>query len=193
MFGRQTHLPVRGALLAVLLCLAAARPGTAGETATAAGTVTEAEARAKALAMAAGGNVVRSETDYGRRGRLRYSYVILTPDSRVKVTVDGDTGEVVKYDKEAVTPARPARAAGQGDGTQLSLADARDIALGITGGGEVVKMEKDVKKSGRVVYDIEIVLDGMEHEFEIDGATGDVLEHETERLKDGKRRRKDRR
>ncbi|MDX9916916.1 MAG: PepSY domain-containing protein [Gudongella sp.] len=59
----------------------------------------------------------------------------------------------------------------------ISKEEAEKIALGIVD-GRVVEVELDNLKSGKPEYEVEIIKDGVKHEFEIDAYTGRVKEHE---------------
>ena len=56
---------------------------------------------------------------------------------------------------------------------------AREIALAKVPGGRVVKAEYDME-DGRIVYEVEVLLNGVEHDFDIDALTGDVLKWDQE-------------
>ena len=59
----------------------------------------------------------------------------------------------------------------------IGMDKAREIALSnVSGASEdsVKKMDVDTDH-GKLVYEIEIVYDGMEYDFEIDGVTGDII------------------
>ena len=57
-------------------------------------------------------------------------------------------------------------------------------------GGRVTKVEYDME-DGRIVYEVDILLGGVEHEFEIDALTGDILKWEQEREDDDDHNRPD--
>jgi len=68
----------------------------------------------------------------------------------------------------------------------ISAEEAKGIALARVLGassGDIVKFETDWD-DGRIVYEGEILFGGMEYEFEIDGATGTVLDWDAEALDD---------
>lgn len=52
------------------------------------------------------------------------------------------------------------------------------IALETAGGGEAVSVSIDHEDDRGWVWEIEVALDGREHEIDIDAATGEVLQHE---------------
>lgn len=151
------------------------------------GVVSESAARETVLALVKDKKIVHSEVDYKKDGRTVYEYVLVDGDSRVKVEIDGATGEMVKFDKKPIesvkVPPHLRDVVDPGAGT-IDMARAREIAVERAGGGEVVKAKKDFKKHGRVVYEVEVIADGMEHEVEIDADSGEVLHYEVERMDD---------
>lgn len=52
------------------------------------------------------------------------------------------------------------------------------LALQHTNGGTVVESDIDVKRSGRIIYEFEIINAGVKYEIEIDGDTGTILDFE---------------
>lgn len=151
------------------------------------GLVSENSARQTALALSKDKNIVHSGLDYKKDGRTVYEYVLVDGDSRIEVEIDGATGEMVKFDKkpiESVKVPPHLRGVVDPDVGAIDMARAREIALERVGGGEVVKAKKDFKKHGDAVYEVEVIADGMEYEFEIDTDSGEVLHYEVERMGD---------
>ena len=72
----------------------------------------------------------------------------------------------------------------QGSVSGISLEEAKAIALkraGAAAGDVVFSKAKQEREDGRLIYDIEFYLPGgMEYEYEIDAATGAVLEEDSE-------------
>lgn len=167
-------------LSVALFCFACAAPALAADTAA---PMTEEAARKQAVALLDGGRVVRSETKKTRQGETFYTYVVINDNARAKVTFDADDGEMVKFEKEPIESVDvPNRMRGdEPRDTKLSIEDAKEIALEKAGGGDVVKLEKEYKKHGRVIYEIEVINGDMEHEIELDADTGAVLEYKAER------------
>src|SRR5690625_2150756 len=79
-----------------------------------------------------------------------------------------DTVDALRGDAGPATATLPATAE-----------DAWDIALEATGGGEVRSIEID-DHDGSWELEIEIQLDGEEHELDIDATTGEVTDHDRE-------------
>lgn len=76
------------------------------------------------------------------------------------------------------------------DKNYIGTERAKEIALGKVPGGRVTKVEYDME-DGRIVYEVDILLGGVEHEFEIDALTGDILKWEQEREDDDDHNRPD--
>ncbi|MEV4758399.1 PepSY domain-containing protein [Micromonospora sp. NPDC049559] len=62
----------------------------------------------------------------------------------------------------------------------VDAADARAIALRTTNGGRVVRIEREAEH-GRPVWDVRVLVGGVEHDLDIDRESGAVLRHEVER------------
>lgn len=65
----------------------------------------------------------------------------------------------------------------------LSADQALEIALGSVGTdrAHALQIETELdRERGALIYEVEFKLDGIEHDFEIDAATGEILKHETE-------------
>ena len=70
-----------------------------------------------------------------------------------------------------------------GTAADIGLEKAKSIALGKVSGadaGNIVKAERDYD-DGILEYEIEIVYNGYEYDFEINGSSGSIISHETER------------
>jgi uncharacterized membrane protein YkoI len=61
----------------------------------------------------------------------------------------------------------------------VSVAAAKEIAVRAAGGGFVESVEREVEH-GRAVWDVDVLLNGTEHDIDVDAATGTVLRHRTE-------------
>jgi hypothetical protein len=60
----------------------------------------------------------------------------------------------------------------------ISLDAATQIAVKAAGGGSVESAERDTEH-GRAVWDVDVLVNGVEHDIDVDRATGEVLRHET--------------
>jgi hypothetical protein len=66
---------------------------------------------------------------------------------------------------------RPANSA-----LSVSVDAAKSIAIRTAGGGRVTKVESETEH-GRAVWDVDVLLKGVEHDIDVDRATGSVLRH----------------
>lgn len=153
--------------------------------------VAETTARDTALGMIPGGRVVGHYLNTKKDGRAVYKYLVVTDVDRIQVEVDAANGELVRFDRKRIESVKVRPGAAAVPDPAVSPADARKKALEKVGKGEVIKIEKDFKKDGGVVYEVDIVADDMKCEVEIDGTTGEVVKYKEKRFF-GKERRGDR-
>jgi hypothetical protein len=73
-----------------------------------------------------------------------------------------------------------ASAPASGDGPAVGVVEARTIALRAAGGGRVTKVERETEHR-RAVWEVEVITGGVEHDIDVDRATGAVLRHKTDR------------
>lgn len=163
------------AMSAVLCCGAVA----AGEG------ISAEQAKEIALAQTGGGEVVEMERRFGGGGVNYYRIMVFADDGPYHVEVDADTGKLLQfirkhgykgYKRRGDYIATPP-AAGVAGGAAITREQAMAIALGQTNGGTVVDSDVDVKKRGRIVYEFEIIKDGVKYEIEIDD-TGAIVDFE---------------
>ena len=62
----------------------------------------------------------------------------------------------------------------------VSAASAEEIAVRAAGGGIVESVEREVEH-GRAVWDVDVLVGGVEHDVDVDAATGTVLRHRVDR------------
>lgn len=136
-------------------------------------TLTEAEAVARLMTYYPGATVEKTllEKDDGR-----YEYQLFFSGSGFygKASLHPETG--VLLEREIYYEASAAAA----ENGLISAERAKGIALAKAGGGQVVFFELD-RDDGRQVYEIEIITDQYEYEFEIDAKTGNILEWDREK------------
>jgi hypothetical protein len=60
----------------------------------------------------------------------------------------------------------------------ISLDAARTIAIRVAGGGYVESIERETEH-GRAVWDVDVIVGGVEHDIDVDRATGEVTRHRT--------------
>lgn len=124
---------------------------------------------------------VRSNLDYDD-GRWVYEVEFYTADGmEYDYEIDAASGTVVQYDRDAEYY-KPQQSDSD---TLITESKASQIALDrVTGASESnlrIKLDYD---DGRPVYEGEILYNGMEYEFEIDGYTGTVREWSAESIYD---------
>lgn len=143
--------------------------------------IDENRAAAIALGLAEGGTVVSTELRRTKDGGAIYSILIVDEDSRVKAAVDATNGRVMKFDRKNIETVKyPKKRQGwsavdaEGD---ITSEKAREIALERTGGGTIVKVEKEYKKDGRILYEVEVVNAGRKIDIEMDARTGGIVEY----------------
>lgn len=143
--------------------------------------IDENRAAAIALGLAEGGTVVSTELRRTKDGRAIYSILIIDEDSRIKVAVDATNGKVMKFDRKNIEMVKyPKKQQGwsavdaEGD---ITSEKAREIALERTGGGTIIKVDKEYKKDGRILYEVEVVNAGRKIGIEMDARTGGIVEY----------------
>ena len=123
------------------------------------------------------------------RGVMVYDVEFTAGDYEYECDVNAANGEIVKFEKERAD--RPASvtspsAGGALTGGSISETDAKALALARVPGAtdaDIVKFEQDYD-DGRLIYEGKIIFDNREYEFEIDAATGAVLDWESESVYD---------
>ena len=58
----------------------------------------------------------------------------------------------------------------------ISLDTAKAIAVRVAGGGRVESVERETEH-GRAVWDVDVLVRGVEHDIDVDRATGEVTRH----------------
>ncbi len=104
-------------------------------------------------------------------GRQVYDVEFYSGAKEYDYEIDAATGEIISFDHDAehYTP---------GTGSPVTLDEAKELALSKVPGAaasHIVKAKQD-RDDGKTIYEIEIVYSGMEYDFEIDAATGAILE-----------------
>ena len=123
------------------------------------------------------------------RGVMVYDVEFTAGDYEYECDVNATSGEIVKFEKERAD--RPASvtspsAGGALTGGSISETDAKALALARVPGAtdaDIVKFEQDYD-DGRLIYEGKIIFDNREYEFEIDAATGAVLDWDSESVYD---------
>ena len=82
--------------------------------------------------------------------------------------------------RSAPSRSAPSPSSSAGGGSGIGAAQARTVALRAAGGGRVTKVERETEH-GRAVWDVEVIRGGVEHDIDVDRATGEVLRHRIDR------------
>ena len=133
-----------------------------------------------ALAQAGGGTVATTEFRYKKDGRPMYKVLLVENDTRVKIEVDAQNGQVTKFERkniESVKYSKTMPGPLANEEIAIDAAKAREIALGRTDGGTVVEVEKEYERDGRVVFELDIVKPGYKYEVKVDARSGAIVEY----------------
>ena len=149
-----------------------------------AGRITEAEAKNTALAhaglQASQVTFVKVYLDWDD-GRQVYDVEFYTSDYKeYDYEIDAATGRVLSFDYDADYYTPPV------SGSVIGESRAREIALGQVPGASAshirkLKLDRD---DGRQIYEVEIVYNAREYEFDIDAVSGVILSSESESIYD---------
>ncbi len=135
------------------------------------------EIKAVALAHA---QVSPSEADFQKlveeteNGRKVYQLEFQTDSGLYEYEIDGATAQILSSQWEALPEASGAESLTQEEAKALVLARVPGATA-----ADFQEFQQDYE-DGRLVYEGELVTNGMEYEFEIDGATGEFLSWEEE-------------
>ena len=128
---------------------------------------------------------LRSALDW-ENGRQVYEVEFYTSDYKeYDYEIDASTGAVLSYDYDAEYYSRPANT-GTSTGSYIGEARAREIALAQVPGAtssNVRRVQLDWD-DGRAEYEVEIVYNYMEYDFEINAATGAIISRDVESVWD---------
>ena len=120
-------------------------------------------------------------------GRLVYDVEFYTSDYKeYDYEIDASTGAVLSYDYDAEHYSRPSNGGSTSTGAAISEARAREIALAQVSGAadsNIRKVELD-RDDGRLQYEVKIVYNNMEYDFDIDASTGSILSRDVESVWD---------
>ena len=147
--------------------------------------------RAKEIALSHAGltagqvTFARANLDW-ENGRQVYEVEFYTSDYKeYDYEIDASTGAVLSYDYDAEYYSRPTNP-GTSTGTAISEARAREIAVSQVSGAtdaNVRRVELD-RDDGRMQYEVKIVYNNMEYDFDIDASTGTILSRDVESVWD---------
>ena len=108
---------------------------------------------------------------------LVYEIEFVTDQSAYEYEIDAATGEILERSVET-------RASGASGAKAIDLSEAKRIALrhaGLTEGEVTFSEAKREKDDGEDKFEIEFRKGNIEYEYEIDAATGSILEYGRER------------
>lgn len=164
--------------------------GTSGSTTgstTTTSYITAETAKAKALAhaglTASQVTFVRAYPDWDN-GRYVYEVEFYTSNYKeYDYEIDAATGKVLSFDYDADHYTRPTQPS---TGTDIGVEKAKSIALGQVSGASSthIREAKRDYDDGRLEYEVKIVYNHYEYEFEIDGTTGTILSRDVESVWD---------
>ena len=163
--------------------------GTSSGGQTTTGLISEETAKSKALSHA---GLKSSEVSFARvkldydDGRQVYEVEFYTSDYKeYDYEIDARTGDVLSfdYDAEYYQPTQPG---GSQSGSYIGETEAKRIALSyVSGAGDShVRSVKFDYDDGRAEYEVKIIYNAMEYEFEIDASTGAVISRDVESIYD---------
>ena len=158
-------------------------PSTGGTTGTVTGALTADQAEAAALAHAGltAGQVTALRCKSDREdGRLVYEVEFYTAGAEYDYEIDAASGKVVSFDYEA-----RGWTAQDTSGGLIGLERAKEIALAQVPGAASSNIRKAYqdRDDGQVVYEVELVYNGMEYDLEIDGYSGQIRSWDGELLR----------
>jgi len=124
---------------------------------------------------------IKVELDYDD-GRAVYEVEFVSADTEYEYEISAETGDLIAFGTEtkrtAATPTEP-------QGELITAETAENIALAHAGRNrdEVKFTEKtELDRDGKVyTYEVSFRVDGVEYEYEIDAASGKILEYDSEK------------
>ncbi|HIT99405.1 MAG TPA: PepSY domain-containing protein [Candidatus Copromorpha excrementavium] len=157
------------------------------------GGISEAEAKEIAYGQVQGAtddgsaSVIKEFDD----GRMTYDIQIVHDNTIYEFSILARNGDIVNTDMESINQGGSA-VNGQSNTSQtapssdIGVDKAKEIALAQVSGAaasDITKANADMD-DGRYVYEVEIVYDQMDYDFEIDAATGEIISQTSESVYD---------
>lgn len=137
-------------------------------------------AAADAGVDAADASYTKAELDY-EDGILVYEIEFFTSSYEYEYDIDASTGEI--YSKEKKKIKQNGNSGSNDTDKYIGLEKAKTIAASHAGfsASEIrFKKAKLDNEDGRMIYEVEFIKNGMEYEYEIDAATGNILQFDQE-------------
>lgn len=126
------------------------------------------------------GEVIKSSEDRDD-GRTYYEFEIVTDSEKYDLEIDGESGDIVKKEKDDDYVANQNTTNNQTNQTTITEDEAKKIATDRIGGsGEFVRCELD-NDDGVLKYEIEIIKDNTEYDIDVDATTGEITKYEEDR------------
>ena len=126
------------------------------------------------------GEVIKSSEDRDD-GRTYYEFEIVTDSEKYDLEIDGESGDIVKKEKDDDYVANQNTTNNQTNQTTITEDEAKKIATDRIGGsGEFVRCELD-NDDGVLKYEIEVIKDNTEYDIDVDATTGEITKYEEDR------------
>ena len=126
------------------------------------------------------GEVIKSSEDRDD-GRTYYEFEIVTDSEKYDLEIDGESGDIVKKEKDDDYVANQNTTNNQTNQTTITEDEAKKIATDRIGGsGEFVRCELD-NDDGVLKYEIEVIKDNTEYDIDADATTGEITKYEEDR------------
>lgn len=124
-------------------------------------------------------NFIKTELDHDDN-KTKYEIEFIYNNKEYDYDIDAYTGEIISFDKDIESSTKNTVST-----KDIGEARAKEIALNKVSGANNnhIKIEKDYD-DGRLIYEGEIIFDGIEYEFEIDGQSGNIIEWSKESIYD---------
>ncbi len=117
-------------------------------------------------------------------GTVTYSVEFIFGGYEYEYEIDGATGEIMDYSKEPAGSGQQTDDQTSAAGEPIGKEAAKSIAFGHAGvQADSAVTELDIEREydhGTVTYSVEFIFGGYEYEYEIDGATGEILDYSKE-------------
>lgn len=131
----------------------------------------------KAAIKKVGGGKAQKITLSMKDDRIFYKITLKYKKNKYTMDVAAKTGRISNYKKNGKAPATAKPS------SNITAEQAKKIALAKAGGGYVIKCKRD-REDGREIYEIEIIFNHYEYEFEIGVKDGVIYQYDFESVYD---------